>query len=112
MSYIVQCEMHNSETTFVGSPSVLGAASDRLPSLSASSRDRPCEPSQRRNASRASDAGGLRAGDLLDRDFTAQAPNRVWVTDFERHEALLNRAVVRGHRLRLVAAGRMKLGAA
>jgi putative transposase len=23
-----------------------------------------------------------RAGDLLDRDFTAQAPNRVWVTDF------------------------------
>jgi putative transposase len=25
---------------------------------------------------------GKRAGDLLDRDFTAQAPNRVWVTDF------------------------------
>jgi hypothetical protein len=25
---------------------------------------------------------GTRAGDLLDRDFTAQAPNRVWVTDF------------------------------
>lgn len=25
---------------------------------------------------------GIRAGDLLDRDFTAQAPNRVWVTDF------------------------------
>jgi transposase InsO family protein len=23
-----------------------------------------------------------RAGDLLDRDFTAPAPNRVWVTDF------------------------------
>ena len=30
---------------------------------------------------------GKRAGDLLDRDFTAKAPNRVWVTDFERHEA-------------------------
>jgi putative transposase len=25
---------------------------------------------------------GNRAGDLLDRDFTAAAPNRVWVTDF------------------------------
>lgn len=25
---------------------------------------------------------GKRAGDLLDRGFTAQAPNRVWVTDF------------------------------
>jgi putative transposase len=25
---------------------------------------------------------GKRAGDLLDRDFTAHAPNRVWVTDF------------------------------
>ncbi len=25
---------------------------------------------------------GIRAGDLLDRDFTAEAPNRVWVTDF------------------------------
>ena len=25
---------------------------------------------------------GKRAGDLLDRDFTAPAPNRVWITDF------------------------------
>ncbi len=25
---------------------------------------------------------GRRAGDLLNRDFTAPAPNRVWVTDF------------------------------
>jgi len=25
---------------------------------------------------------GVRAGDLLDRDFTATAPNRTWVTDF------------------------------
>jgi putative transposase len=55
---------------------------------------------------------GIRASDLLDRDFTAPAPNRVWVTDFERHEALLNRAVVRGHRLRSVAADRVKLRAA
>ncbi|WLP88966.1 IS3 family transposase [Gordonia sp. NB41Y] len=27
-------------------------------------------------------AGGKRAGDLLNREFTAPAPNRVWVTDF------------------------------
>ncbi|GAA3075222.1 hypothetical protein GCM10010467_14350 [Actinocorallia glomerata] len=26
--------------------------------------------------------GGTRAGDLLNRDFTAAAPNRVWVADF------------------------------
>jgi len=25
---------------------------------------------------------GIRAGDLLDRVFTAGAPNRVWITDF------------------------------
>ena len=25
---------------------------------------------------------GIRAGDLLDRDLAAAAPNRVWVTDF------------------------------
>jgi putative transposase len=25
---------------------------------------------------------GVRAGDLLNRNFTAPAPNRVWVTDF------------------------------
>jgi len=33
---------------------------------------------------------GKRAGDLLNRDFTAGAPNQVWVTDFERHEAFAN----------------------
>ena len=33
---------------------------------------------------------GKRAGDLLNRDFTADAPNQVWVTDFERHEAFAN----------------------
>ncbi len=25
---------------------------------------------------------GVRAGDLLNRDFTSEAPNRVWVADF------------------------------
>jgi putative transposase len=49
---------------------------------------------------------GRRAGDLLDRDFTAPAPNRVWVADFERHEALWNRAEGEGLRGRSVAAGR------
>jgi putative transposase len=34
--------------------------------------------------------GDPRAADLLRRDFTAPAPNRVWVADFERHEAFAN----------------------
>jgi len=46
------------------------------------------------------------AADLVKRCFTASRPDELWVADFERHEALLNRAVVKGHRLRLVAAGR------
>jgi len=41
--------------------------------------------------------------------FTATAPNQVWLTDIERHEALLNLAVVKGYRWRPVAAGRRKL---
>jgi len=54
----------------------------------------------------ADEAAVERSRDLLQRDFTATAPNEKWVADIERHEALLNRAVVKGHRLRLVAAGR------
>jgi transposase InsO family protein len=50
--------------------------------------------------------------DHVKRDFTAEQPNRLWLTDIERHEALLNRAVVKGHRLRSVAADRVKLRAA
>lgn len=45
-----------------------------------------------------------RPEDLVDRDFTAPAPNLVWVTDFERHEALLNRVEVRDLHCRAVAA--------
>lgn len=30
---------------------------------------------------------GKRAGDLLNRDFTASEPNRVWITDFAKHFA-------------------------
>jgi hypothetical protein len=42
----------------------------------------------------------------VQRQFTAGAASELWVTDFERHEAFLNLAVVEGHRSRLVAAGR------
>jgi hypothetical protein len=38
--------------------------------------------------------------------------NRIWIWDAERHEALWNCAVMKGHRPWLVAAGRVKLGAA
>lgn len=43
--------------------------------------------------------------DLVRRQFTAAAPDRLWLTDIERHEALTNRAVVKGHRRHPVAAG-------
>ncbi len=50
--------------------------------------------------------------DLVRRDFTATAPNELWLTDIERHEALSNLAVVKGHRLPFVAADGLKLRAA
>ena len=43
--------------------------------------------------------------DLVKRQFRAEAPNRLWFCDIERHEALLNLAVVKGHRSAPVAAG-------
>lgn len=52
-----------------------------------------------------SDERQHRPADLVERRFRAPAPNRLWVADFERHEALSNRAVVKGHRLQLIAAG-------
>jgi putative transposase len=45
-----------------------------------------------------------RSPDLVDRDFTADRPNALWVTDLERHEAFFNLAVVKGHRGQFVAA--------
>ena len=42
----------------------------------------------------------------------AEWADHVWSYDIERHEALLNLAVVRDHRHRPVAAGRLKLRAA
>jgi putative transposase len=53
-----------------------------------------------------------RPADLVERDFSASRPNQLWVADLERHEVLLDRAVMKGHRRRPVAAGRLKLRAA
>ena len=50
--------------------------------------------------------------DLVDRNFARFEPDQLWVTDIERHEALSDRAVVKGHRLVLVAASMLKLRAA
>ena len=43
--------------------------------------------------------------DLVDRNFAPLAPDRLWVADFERHEAFLDLVVVKGHRWMPVAAG-------
>ena len=45
-------------------------------------------------------------------ELIATAPNQVWSWDIERHEAFPNRAVVKGHGHRPVAACRLKLRAA
>jgi putative transposase len=52
------------------------------------------------------------APDLVERDFNPAAVNRLWAADIERHEALCDRAVMKGHRGLPVAAGGSKLGAA
>ena len=36
--------------------------------------------------------------DLVERNFTAARPDRLWVADIERHEALLNRVEMKGLR--------------
>ena len=59
-----------------------------------------------------SDRSSPRAPDLVNRRFHAGRPNQLWVCDFERHEAFLNLAVMKGHRHWLVAAGWLKLRAA
>ena len=56
------------------------------------------------------DEDAARPRDLVDRSFGADAPNRLWLADIERHEALSNRAVVGGHRLVSVAAGMFEAG--
>jgi putative transposase len=44
------------------------------------------------------------APDLVNRDFTAPAPNRLWVADLERHEAPSDREEVQDLVRRVVAA--------
>jgi len=52
------------------------------------------------------------APDLVERDFAASRPNELWFADIERHEALENRAVVKGRGHRCIAVQRLKLEAA
>jgi transposase InsO family protein len=59
-----------------------------------------------------SDRSSPRAPDLVNRQFKASRPNQLWVCDFERHEAFLNLAVMKGHRHQFVAADWLKLRAA
>ena len=58
------------------------------------------------------DPAAERRPDLVDRDFTAPAPDRLWVGDFVRHEALWIRMEVRDHHRLVVAAAGLKLRAA
>lgn len=58
------------------------------------------------------DPDGRRRPDLVQRDFSAQGPDELWVADFERHEALRERVEVKDLRGPPVAAGGSKLGAA
>ena len=43
---------------------------------------------------------------VIRHEFNADAVNELWLTDIERHEALLNRVGVRDHHRRAVAAAR------
>jgi transposase InsO family protein len=45
-----------------------------------------------------------RPDDLVNRNFSVPGPNVLWVSDIERHEALQDRAVMKGHRRQFVAA--------
>lgn len=40
---------------------------------------------------------GERPPDRVNRGFAAAAPNRLWIVDFERHEAFANPALVGGY---------------
>ena len=49
------------------------------------------------------DKAAARPPDLVERRFVADRPDQLWLADIERHEALLDRAVMKGHRLRALA---------
>jgi putative transposase len=61
---------------------------------------------RRRHGCTIRDPDAQASADLVNRDFTADAPNRLWITDIERHEALLNRVEVGDLHRRVVAAAR------
>ncbi|WP_020663210.1 IS3 family transposase [Amycolatopsis benzoatilytica] len=61
---------------------------------------------RRRHHTTVRDPAGQPSTDLVNRRFTADAPDRLWITDIERHEALLNRVEVGDLHRRVVAAAR------
>jgi hypothetical protein len=60
---------------------------------------------RRRHGLTRQDRAAPPAPDLLGRLFDPDQPDVAWCGDVERHEAPLDRAVVKGHRLQSVAAG-------
>ncbi|WP_264956372.1 hypothetical protein, partial [Mycobacterium kiyosense] len=50
------------------------------------------------------DSTTVRAADLVQRRFGPPAPNRLWVADLVRREALFDRVEVRDHHVLAVAA--------
>ena len=61
-------------------------------------------PGWKKKFTTVADPGADRPADLVERNFTATRPDQLWVSDMERHEAFLNRAVMKGHRHQSVAA--------
>ncbi|MGH9250021.1 MAG: IS3 family transposase, partial [Acidimicrobiales bacterium] len=70
-----------------------------------------CPKRKRRSLTRA-DKAAAPIPDLIRRDFSAEAVDQRWCGDLERHEALTNPAVTKGHRRVLVVASASKLRAA
>lgn len=56
------------------------------------------------------DPQGVRARDLVLRQFNPPAPNRLWVADIVRREALFDRVEVRDHHVPVVAAAPSRHG--
>ena len=77
---------------------------DQVARLMATAGIRGASRAKKRFTTKA-DPAALRAPDRVERDFTAERPDELWVGDIERHEALSDRAVVKGHRVQPVAAG-------
>jgi transposase InsO family protein len=66
----------------------------------------------KRRLPRGARVGKASSLDLVRRRFTADGPDRLWMTDIERHEVLHDRVEVRDLHGLPVAAGGRKLGAA